>query len=133
MTRRARPHYASNENLIAEYRECKKLGRVTEKMGDYFYKIAEGYSKHPWFSGYSYREDMVAAASLALIENWQKFDPDRPYNGKQHNPFAYYTTCCYYVFLRYMHEERRERDIKDKLLIEAGYDPSFNYTEKEQD
>ena len=129
--RKSRQHYVTNEQLTEEHRECQRAGRVTEKMAGYFYQIAERYSKHPWFNGYSYREDMVCAALLALIENWNRFDPDKPYGApdkpKKHNPFAYYTTCCYYVFLRFMNDERREQKIKDELLLDAGYDPSFNY------
>lgn len=137
MTRQKRAHYLTSDQLITELRECKRLGYVTAKMAGYFYMIAERYSHHPWFVGYSYREDMVAAAVLSLIENWQKFDPDKPYgtpeNPKKHNMFAYYTTCCYRVFLKYLNDERYEQDIKDKLMIISGHNPSFNYDDRNRD
>lgn len=131
-----RKAYLTSEQLIEEYRNCKKLGKLTSKMAEYFMMIAERYSRHPWFVGYSYREDLVAAGVLALVNTWHKFDPDKPYftkDGKPrtHNAFAFYTQCCYYAFRDYLRDEKRESDIKNKLLIEHGYDPSFMFDEPE--
>jgi hypothetical protein len=118
-------YYVTNAQLLEAFHEAKALGRLTDRMARYLQMIAERYSYHPWFVGYSYRDDMVAAAVVNLVANWHKFNPE-----KSDNPFAYYTTASYRSFLSYLDAERRERDIRDELLIEAGSNPSFNYQDR---
>ena len=84
--------------------------------------IAERYSHKGNFVGYSYREDMVAAAVTNLCNNALKFNPE-----KSSNPFAYYTTGIYHSFLQYMAEEKNHRKIRDTLLVDAGFNPSYNF------
>lgn len=116
--------YVTNAQLLEEFYVAKAAGKLTDKMAKYLMMIAERYSYHPWFAGYSFREDMVCAAVVNLCANWHKFNPEKQ---EIPNPFAYYTTACYRSFLSYLDSERKERDIRDELLIEAGANPSFNY------
>ena len=115
-------HYVTNSELLPAFIEAKAAGKLTNKLAKMLHMIAERYSYHPWFVGYSFREDMVMLAVLNLVANWHKFDPE-----KSSNPFSYYTTACYRSFQSYLGDERDEREIRDKLLIEAGANPSFNY------
>ena len=41
------------------------------------------------------------------------------------NPFAYFTQIVYYAFLRRIAKEKRQMDIKDKILEKSGYDHVF--------
>lgn len=120
-------HYVTNAQLLEEFKNCKAAGKLSNKMAKYLQMVAERYSFHPWFVGYSFREDMVAAAVVNLVANWHKFNPEKSENP---NPFSYYTTACYRSFLSYLDSEKNERDIRDKLLIEAGANPSFNYQDR---
>lgn len=126
-----RSHYLTNAELNDAHRECQKLGHLTNRMAGYLHQIADKYSHHPWFVGYSFREEMVSAAMLVLVESWHKFDPDKmhgdPEKPRKSNAFAYYTTCCYRVFLKYMKDEKTQADIKNALLIDMGYDPAYSY------
>lgn len=117
--------YVSNAQILEAFHEAKAQNRLTDRLAGYLMLIAERYSYHPWFAGWSYREDMVASAVVNLCANWHKFNPE-----KSDNPFAYYTTATYRSFLSYLDAERKERDIKDQLLVEAGANPSFNYQER---
>lgn len=117
-------HYVSNAQLLEEFYASKKAGKITDKMAKYLMLVAERYSYHPWFAAYSFREDMVCTAVVNLCANWHKFNPEK---SESPNPFSYYTTACYRSFLSYLDAERKERDIRDELLIEAGANPSFNY------
>ena len=90
--------------------------------------IAERYSLSPSFIGYSFREDMVSSAVLNLVANWHKFD-----ENVSSSPFAFYTTAVYRSFLNYLAHEKGERDIRDKLLIEAGSNPSFGFQDRDTD
>ena len=117
-------HYVTNAQLLEAFYEAKAANKLTDRMAKYLMLVAERYSYHPWFAGYSFREDMVCTAVVNLCANWHKFNPEKQ---EIPNPFAYYTTACYRSFLSYLDSERKERDIRDELLIEAGANPSFNY------
>ena len=49
------------------------------------------------------------------------FDPT-----KSRNPFAYFTQIVYYAFLRRIAKEKRQMDIKDKILEKSGYEHVFS-------
>lgn len=120
-------HYVTNAQLLQAFYEAKEKNELTPKLAKYLSLVAERYSYHPWFVGYSFREDMVSEAVVVLCANWHKFSPEKYENP---NPFSYYTTTCYRAFLSYLGNEKKEREIKDELLIEAGSNPSFNYQER---
>jgi len=117
-------HYVTNAQLLAAFYEAKAAGKLTNQMAKYLMMVATKYSYHPWFANYSFREDMVCTAVVNLCANWHKFNPEKQENP---NPFSYYTTASYRSFLSYLEAERKERDIRDELLIGAGSNPSFNY------
>lgn len=121
-------HYVTNAQLLPAVLEAKQLGRVTDKLAKMLLLIAERYSRKSWFSGYSYREDMVALAMVNLCANALKFDP-----AKSSNPFAYYTTAIHNSFQQYKSVEKNHRNIRDSLLVDAGANPSFNYMEADRE
>ena len=121
-------HYVTNAQLLPAVLEAKQLGRVTDKLAKMLLLIAERYSRKSWFSGYSYREDMVALAMVNLCANALKFDP-----AKSSNPFAYYTTAIHNTFQQYKTVEKNHRNIRDSLLVDAGANPSFNYMEADRE
>ena len=55
------------------------------------------------------------------IQYIDNFDPT-----KSRNPFAYFTQIVYYAFLRRIAKEKRQMDIKDKILEKSGYDHVFS-------
>lgn len=121
-----RAHYVTNAQLIEAIAEDKANGKVlSPKLARYLYMIAERYSFSSSFAGYSFREDMVSFAVVNLCANWHKFDPE-----KSDNPFAFYTTAAYRSFLQYLADEKKQRDIRDQMLVEAGANPSFSYQER---
>ena len=118
-------HYVQKEELLNEIAECKKTGVLSSQLSKYLWLIAERYSFSPSFGRYSFREDMVSFAVVNLVANWHKFDPER-----SDNPFAFYTTAVYRSFLQYLADEKKQRDIRDELLVEAGANPSFSFQDK---
>lgn len=119
-------HYVTNAQLLPEIQACKNNGnKLSNKLAGYLHKIAERYSFSRSFGSYSFREDMVSFAVVNLVANWHKFDP-----AKSDNPFAFYTTACYRSFLQYLADEKKQRNIRDELLIDAGANPSFSYQEQ---
>lgn len=121
-----RGHYVTNAQLIEAIAADKANGyKLSSRLAKYLWMIAERYSFSPSFAGYSFREDMVSIAVVNLCANWHKFDP-----AKSDNPFAFYTTAAYRSFLQYLADEKKHREIRDNLLVEAGANPSFSFQEK---
>ena len=52
-----------------------------------------------------------------IISYINNFDPE-----KSKNPFAYFTQIIYYAFLRRIQKEKRQNDIKQKILEKTGFD-----------
>lgn len=119
-------HYVTNEQLLEAIAHDKANGKkLSPRLAKYLYMIAERYSFIPSFGQYSFREDMVSFAVVNLCANWHKFDPE-----KSDNPFAFYTTAAYRSFLQYLADEKKQRDIRDQMLVDAGANPSFSFTER---
>lgn len=121
-----RGHYVTNAQLLEAIAADKANGKkLSPKLAKYLFMIAERYSFSSSFGGYSFREDMVSFAVVNLCANWHKFDPE-----KSDNPFAFYTTAAYRSFLQYLADEKKQRDIRDQMLVEAGANPSFSFQER---
>lgn len=121
-------HYVRNADLLPAVIEAKTEGKITDKLIRMIQLIAERYSRKSWFIGYSFREDMVSSAVENLCKNALKFNHE-----KYANPFAFYTTAIHNSFLQFMADEKKHRNIRDKLLMDAGSNPSFNFMEAEKD
>lgn len=120
-----RGHYVTNAELLPAIAADKLAGKLSSKLAKMLYMIAERYSYSSSFGGYSFREDMVSFAVVNLCANWHKFDP-----AKSDNPFAFYTTAAYRSFLQYLADEKKQRDIRDQMLVDAGANPSFSFQER---
>ena len=75
----------------------------------------------PYITGNSFRSDMVSAAILQLTFAGLKFN-----ESVTQNPFAYFTTLITRSFTTVLNLEKKNRDIRDDLLQDSGYMPSFN-------
>ena len=120
--------FVDNAELLAEVIECKKVGVISDKLARMLMLIAEKFSYHRYFIGYSYKEDMIADALVNLAERALLFDPE-----KSKNPFGYYTQAIYRSFRQFTLSERDERIVKDKMLLELGANPSFNFQQELQE
>ena len=120
--------YVTDEELLAAIIEAKQLGRITDKLGKMYMLIAERFSRHPSFSRYSFRDDMVAFAVTNLCANGLKFDENR-----FSKPFNYYTTAIYNSFIQFLAEEKKQRNIRDELLLEQGSSASSTYMNNAHD
>ena len=84
-------------------------------------KIATHLSYRPNFINYMFKEDMVSDGVENCVQYIDNFDPN-----KSKNPFAYFTQIVYYAFLRRIAKEKRQMDIRDKLIEKNGYDQVFH-------
>ena len=121
-------NYVNNKEFLAaisEYRQkviaAKASGkprpRVTNYLGECFLKIATHLSYKPNFVNYMFREDMICDGIENCLQYIDNFDPE-----KSTNPFAYFTQIIYYAFLRRIQKEKKQLEIKGKILERSGYD-----------
>jgi len=89
---------------------------VPNYIGDCFLKIATHLSYKPNFVNYMFREDMICDGVENCIQYILNFDPE-----KSSNPFAYFTQIIYYAFLRRIQKEKRQLEIKSKILEKSGH------------
>ena len=125
-------HYVDNQKFLAaivEYKRrvdvAKEKGlekpRVNDYIGGCFLKIANHLSFRPNFINYMYKDDMICDGIENCIQYIDNFNPE-----KSKNPFAYFTQIVYYAFLRRIAKEKRQMDIKDKIIDKYGYSDVFS-------
>lgn len=115
-------NYLNNPDILAEVVTSKANGKMTDKLAHMLMLLCLRYATKPGYAGYTYNDDMQGYALMMLCRTWHKFDP-----LKSDNPFAFYTQCIKHSFIQYLNQEKRQRDIRDELLIDGGMNPSFSY------
>lgn len=118
-------YYLTNAKLLPAVLRAKEAGKLTDELAEMLMILAKKYSLKPCFSGYTYRDDMVAEALAGLCQNALKFNPER-----SDNPFAFYTACITNSFLHVLKNEKKHRRIRDQLLIDIGENPSYNFVDE---
>ena len=93
---------------------------VPNYIGECFLKIATHLSYKPNFVNYMFREDMICDGIENCVQYINNFDPT-----KSSNPFAYFTQIVYFAFLRRIAKEKKQLEIKSKILEQSGYDEVF--------
>ncbi len=114
--------YLNNADLLAQVIKSKEQGKMTDELAKMLSLLAHNYSKQAKFSNYTYNDDMQAYAMMMVVRTWHKFNEE-----KSNNPFAFYTQCIKHSFIQYLNQEKRQRLIRDEILVKKGLTPSFNY------
>lgn len=91
--------------------------RVPHYIGECFLKIATHLSYKPNFVNYMFREDMICDGIENCLQYIDNFNPE-----KSTNPFAYFTQIIYFAFLRRIQREKKQLEIKTKILERSGFD-----------
>ena len=128
MPRKKSEHYVDNKELLEAlivYREKVAIAkekdlpkpRITNYLGSCFLKIATHLSYKPNFVNYMFRDDMISDGIENCVQYIHNFDPE-----KSRNPFAYFTQIIHYAFLRRIQKEKKQLDIKNKIIEKTGFD-----------
>ena len=139
--RRAKEHYVNNKEFsqaVVDYvrsvNESRKNNSeepiITDYIGRCFLKICEGLSHKPNFIGYTYREEMVMDAVENCIKAIMNYNVDKATRTGLPNAFAYFTQISYFAFLRRIAKEKKQQDIKERYIAQAGAD-AFAYFDSE--
>lgn len=129
--KKKREHYVNNKEFLEaliEYRvrvdEAKAKGvetpPVTRYIGECFLKIAQHLSYRPNFINYTYKHDMISDGIENCLMYLHNFNPE-----KSKNPFAYFTQIIYYAFLRRIQKEKKQTELKQKLIQNMVVDDSL--------
>jgi DNA-directed RNA polymerase specialized sigma subunit len=124
-------HYVNNKEFLAALIEYKKSiveaeylnkpkPRITNYLGECFLKIATHLSFKPNFVNYIFKDDMISDGIENCVQYIHNFNPE-----KSQNPFAYFTQIIHYAFLRRIQREKRQLEIKNKILEKTGFDEVF--------
>jgi len=130
-TRKRSEHYVNNKEFLAAiiaYKDQIALAEIQGKpkpvipryIGECFLKIANHLSFKPNFVNYMFKDDMVCDGIENCVQYINNFNPE-----KSSNPFAYFTQIIHYAFLRRIQKEKKQLEIKSKILERSGYDEVF--------
>ena len=128
MKRKKTEYYVNNKEFLAAitvYRQkvhaAEEAGeprpRVTNYLGSCFLKIATHLSYKPNFVNYMFRDDMISDGIENCVQYIHNFDPE-----KSRNPFAYFTQIIHYAFLRRIQKEKKQLEIKTKIIEKTGFE-----------
>ena len=129
--KRKSEHYVNNKEFLEALIVYKKKvedahnkglppPRITNYLGECFLKIATHLSYKPNFVNYMFREDMICDGIENCVQYIKNFNPE-----KSSNPFAYFTQIIHYAFLRRIQKEKRQMEIRSKIIERSGYDVVF--------
>ena len=130
-TRKRSEHYVNNKEFLAAiiaYKDKIALAEargeakpvIPRYIGECFLKIANHLSFKPNFVNYMFKDDMVCDGIENCVQYINNFNPE-----KSSNPFAYFTQIIHYAFLRRIQKEKKQLEIKSKILERSGYDEVF--------
>ena len=128
MPKKKTEHYVNNKELLealivykSKVAAAKEAGlpkpRITNYLGECFLKIATHLSYKPNFVNYMFREDMISDGIENCVQYIHNFNPER-----SQNPFAYFTQIIHYAFLRRIQKEKKQLEIKTKIIERTGFD-----------
>ena len=130
--RKRSEHYVNNKEFLAaliRYREDREIAEIQGKprpvipryIGECFLKIANHLSFKPNFVNYMFKEDMISDGIENCVQYIHNFNPE-----KSQNPFAYFTQIIHYAFLRRIQREKKQLEIKNKIIEKSGYSEVFD-------
>lgn len=103
--------YAAMVDYITACRKAKDNSKpeIPLYVAQSILLISQNLARFYKFSGYSFRDEMIADGYLACVSYLHNFDID-----KWTNPHAYITKVCYYAFVRRILTERKQQYVKLK-------------------
>ena len=138
MSRKRSEHYVNNKEFLAAIIDYKDEIIIAEKrglpkpvipryIGECFLKIATHLSFKPNFVNYMFKDDMVCDGIENCVQYINNFNPE-----KSTNPFAYFTQIIHYAFLRRIQKEKKQLEIRQKIIERSGFDEVMTADQNEK-
>ena len=131
MERKRSEHYVNNKEFLyaivaykQDIKDAEEAGLpkpvIPRYIGECFLKIATHLSYKPNFVNYMFKDDMVCDGIENCVQYINNFNPE-----KSTNPFAYFTQIIHYAFLRRIQKEKKQLEIRQKIIERSGFDEVF--------
>jgi hypothetical protein len=131
MARKRSEHYVNNKEFLyaivaykQDIKDAEAAGQpkpvIPRYIGECFLKIATHLSYKPNFVNYMFKDDMVCDGIENCVQYINNFNPE-----KSTNPFAYFTQIIHYAFLRRIQKEKKQLEIRQKIIERSGFDEVF--------
>ena len=131
MARKRSEHYVNNKEFLLaivaykqDIKDAEEAGQpkpvIPRYIGECFLKIATHLSYKPNFVNYMFKDDMVCDGIENCVQYINNFNPE-----KSTNPFAYFTQIIHYAFLRRIQKEKKQLEIRQKIIERSGFDEVF--------
>ena len=131
MARKRSEHYVNNKEFLyaivaykQDIKDAEEAGQpkpvIPRYIGECFLKIATHLSYKPNFVNYMFKDDMVCDGIENSVQYINNFNPE-----KSTNPFAYFTQIIHYAFLRRIQKEKKQLEIRQKIIERSGFDEVF--------
>jgi len=121
--KKKKAHYLDNKELLKETVICKEAGEMNSRLANMIMLLVRHYATKGNLVNYTYRDDMESYAIMMHMSSWKSFKVE-----KSTNAFAFFTQCTKNSFRQFLNKERRQRDIRDELLVHHGLEPSHTYS-----
>ena len=113
------------ENYFTEIKRNEENDKpkppIPRYIGECFLKIANHLSYKPNFVNYMFKDDMICDGIENCVRYIHNFNPE-----KSKNPFAYFTPDHLLCFLRRISQEKKQLEIKNKILEKTNFDEVFD-------
>ena len=131
MARKRSEHYVNNKEFLyaivaykQDIKDAEEAGKpkpvIPRYIGECFLKIDTHMSYKPKFVNYMFKDDMVCDGIEKCVQYINNFNPE-----KSSNPFAYFTQIIHYAFLRRIQKEKKQLEIRQKIIERSGFDEVF--------
>lgn len=121
-------YYINRAELFQDVLDSKKAGKMTDGLAAKLTLLTSKYARSAQYARYTFNDDMQGYANMMLVRTWDSFKPD-----KSDNPFAFYTQCIKNSFIQYLNKEKKQRNIRDAVLVNNGLSPSYTYQTEYQE
>ena len=108
-------YYVNPAVFKDQIREYYKTDDCIFDLANSLKKIAYGLGNKSNFINYTYRDDMISDGIENCLQYMNNFNPK-----KSNNPFAYFTQIIYYAFIRRIQKEKKQQDVKAKVIANSG-------------
>lgn len=113
--------FVRNADLLREIALSRETGVPTDDLCRMMMKMIERLFGRGNYRRYSYVDELKDEALVAVLYAWSRFKAE-----KSNNPFSYLTTVMVNAANRILNKERRQREIRDALVMSVGGPPTFD-------
>lgn len=122
MEKKKNKNYLDKKEFHNEAVKCIESGKLSDELCKMYMLLVKNFVRKGSLHGYSFSEEFEGDAILMFVKNWKQYNPER---GGQ--AFSYFTSFVMNAARQKLNSEKRQRKIRDKLLVSIGLDPSDSF------